>query len=322
MHAERDHLIKVVFPELRERLQKHRIHLVDIDLRWGVTAEQADNDLVLDLCLDEIDRCRPFFVGVIGQRYGWVPETFPAPAIKRFGWIQGMTGKSITELEILHGVLRNPGMRGHAMFYFRREDFLAQVPEPTRNNVFLDEHGGKLAAAKEEIEDYCRKNSAPLHAYPCRWDPAQANREDKTAGRIVGLETFGEWVKEDLWRAIAGEYPRIEAEPPPPAAVGSGDWLEEEADYHERFIESRTQIYVGREKIQRQLMDFAESTETVPCLVTGPSGSGKSAVLAMFATRYQEEHPDTFVIPHFVGASPASTNLRLMLRRFCLMLRE
>lgn len=35
MHAERDHLVKVVFPELRERLEKHRIHLIDIDLRCG-----------------------------------------------------------------------------------------------------------------------------------------------------------------------------------------------------------------------------------------------------------------------------------------------
>jgi hypothetical protein len=33
MHAERDHLIKVVFPALRERLGPHRVHLVDIDLR-------------------------------------------------------------------------------------------------------------------------------------------------------------------------------------------------------------------------------------------------------------------------------------------------
>ena len=73
MHAERDHLVKVVFPELRERLEKYRIHLVDIDLRWGVTAEQADNDRVLDLCLDQIDRCRPFFVGLLGERYGCVP---------------------------------------------------------------------------------------------------------------------------------------------------------------------------------------------------------------------------------------------------------
>ena len=35
MHAERDHLVKVVFPELRERCAKRRLHLVDIDLCWG-----------------------------------------------------------------------------------------------------------------------------------------------------------------------------------------------------------------------------------------------------------------------------------------------
>ena len=70
MHAERDHLVKVVFPALREELEKHRVHLVDIDLRWGVTREQADNDEVLDVCLDQIDACRPFFLGILGERYG------------------------------------------------------------------------------------------------------------------------------------------------------------------------------------------------------------------------------------------------------------
>ena len=34
MHAERDHLVKVVFPELRERCAKGRLHLVDMDLHW------------------------------------------------------------------------------------------------------------------------------------------------------------------------------------------------------------------------------------------------------------------------------------------------
>lgn len=108
MHAERDHLVRVVFPKLRERLEKHRIHLVDIDLRWGVTQEQADNDRVLELCLDEIDRCYPFFIAILGQRYGWMLQKIPEPAVREHGWIQKITGKSITELEILHGVLRNP----------------------------------------------------------------------------------------------------------------------------------------------------------------------------------------------------------------------
>ncbi len=33
MHAERDYLVKVVFPELRERCARRRLHLVDLDLR-------------------------------------------------------------------------------------------------------------------------------------------------------------------------------------------------------------------------------------------------------------------------------------------------
>ncbi len=70
MHAERDHLVKVVFPALRERLEPHRVHLIDIELRWGVTKEQAENDRVLDLCLKQIRECRPFFVGILGARYG------------------------------------------------------------------------------------------------------------------------------------------------------------------------------------------------------------------------------------------------------------
>ena len=108
MHAERDHLVKVVFPALRERLEKHRVHLIDIDLRWGVTREQAENDQVLDLCLQQIDECRPFFLGILGERYGWVPTRYPADALKKYGWIQHHTGKSVTELEILHGVLQKP----------------------------------------------------------------------------------------------------------------------------------------------------------------------------------------------------------------------
>ena len=36
MHAERDHLVKVGFPELRERCAKRHLHLIDVDLRWGI----------------------------------------------------------------------------------------------------------------------------------------------------------------------------------------------------------------------------------------------------------------------------------------------
>lgn len=51
MHAERDHLVKVVFPELRERMAQRHLHLVD--LRWGVTDEEAEQGKVTEIILDE-----------------------------------------------------------------------------------------------------------------------------------------------------------------------------------------------------------------------------------------------------------------------------
>lgn len=40
-HAERDYLIKYVFPDLRLWCEKYKLHLVDIDLRWGVTTAET-----------------------------------------------------------------------------------------------------------------------------------------------------------------------------------------------------------------------------------------------------------------------------------------
>jgi hypothetical protein len=89
MHSERDYLVRVLIPDLRERLERHRVHLKDIGLRWGVAQEQTDNDRVLDLRLEQIAPCRPLFVGLLGQRYGWglvrFAKTDPSDATQRFG---------------------------------------------------------------------------------------------------------------------------------------------------------------------------------------------------------------------------------------------
>ena len=41
MHAERDFLVKRVFPDLRLWCQERKIKLIDIDLRWGVSEDDA-----------------------------------------------------------------------------------------------------------------------------------------------------------------------------------------------------------------------------------------------------------------------------------------
>jgi hypothetical protein len=68
-----------VFPELRNRCRQRGADFVAIDLRWGVTEDEAKSEGALRICLDEIERCRPFFLCLLGDRYGWVPPPEEVP---------------------------------------------------------------------------------------------------------------------------------------------------------------------------------------------------------------------------------------------------
>ena len=79
MHAERDMLHRVVVPELASRFAKRHITVDLIDLRWGINTSAEDSERenttkILKVCFDEIERSRPFFIGFIGERYGWIPD--------------------------------------------------------------------------------------------------------------------------------------------------------------------------------------------------------------------------------------------------------
>jgi hypothetical protein len=76
MRAEREVLVKRVFPELRKLCDERGVVFTYVDRRWGVTEEQSDEGRVLPICLAEIERCRPFFIGLLGERYGWVPDGY------------------------------------------------------------------------------------------------------------------------------------------------------------------------------------------------------------------------------------------------------
>ncbi len=131
MHAERDELTKFTFPELRRRCRERQVEFVEVDLRWGITEEETNQGKVLHICLKEIERSKPYFIGLLGKRYGWVPDTIPQEVIDQETWLKehiGKAGKSVTELEILHGVLNNPEMAAHAFFYFRDPAYIKSIP--------------------------------------------------------------------------------------------------------------------------------------------------------------------------------------------------
>ena len=145
MHAERDYLIKEVFPELTEWCEKYKIRLSDIDLRWGVSEETSKNKNTIEKCLSHIDKSRPFFLCFLGQRRGWIPdfeEDISDYTINTFKDIENKyNGRSATEMEIeyalltpLYNFLREkecPPTK-HSLFFLRDDSYLDDISEAQR----------------------------------------------------------------------------------------------------------------------------------------------------------------------------------------------
>ena len=138
MMPEREYLMKYIFPELRRKCKKKFVDITEIDLRWGIPEEDSEEGKVIEICLNEIDKSRPYFIGILGDRYGWTPskEEYQKHAriIENFPWVKEDIENelSITEMEIQYGVLRNADMEGRAFFFFKENEQLKEDPKLTK----------------------------------------------------------------------------------------------------------------------------------------------------------------------------------------------
>lgn len=289
---ERDLLMRRVFPELQRRARDRFVEVIGLDLRWGITEEESERGETLPICLREIERSRPYFLGLLGERYGWTPHVghYPEWLLEQQPWLRSYVGgKSVTELEFLHGVLNDPAMAGKAFFYFRnsayaagRGDDFASEGEPER---------ARLASLKQRI----RGSSFPVTEFP-------------------NPESFADLVTDHLWRLIDAEYP----------ADSVPDELERQRRGHEVYALERRRLYVGQEATVARLIGRLRGASDEPgesgshtriTLVTGESGSGKSALIANVLARHREDCPEDVIIEHYVGsASEASDPMVLMSR--------
>ena len=286
MQSERDHLVRFVFPKLREELLLRHIHLVDVDLRWGVTGDQD----VSEVCSEIIDECRPRFLCILGGRYGSVPP--------------GET-RSITADEVYYGVLnRKLDDRGSSFFYFRDDAATADMVETTPGE-FREPPGSERRIRLVELKaDILAAGFHPF-TYPAQWDNESC--------RLTGLKQFGDRVYKDLLATIDAEFGEV---PPKP----DDDFAEENAAIA-AFVEERTEQFVigSREVVLSELLAHAASTggNGYVC-VTGAPGSGKSALLAHLGQHPSfRDQSSTLIIRHFIGVTAGSTDVYRTLRRLC-----
>jgi hypothetical protein len=107
-----------LLPALSKMCQERGIYVSFVDLRWGITSSQSQSGETLRTCLREVDRCRPYFVALLGERYGWAQHR-DAPvdtlltrtlahaiAMPGFAWLDALRDRSMTELEIEYALFR------------------------------------------------------------------------------------------------------------------------------------------------------------------------------------------------------------------------
>lgn len=283
MMAEREHLVKHVLPAVRAFCRERGLQCTEVDLRWGITAEQARQGRIVGICLDELHDHLPFFIGILGSRYGWIPEAGEfekqPDVLRRYPWLLRavQAGRSIVEMEMVEGVLHNPGMAGRAIFYVR---------DPAVDRLRVEPESSETAARLAELKWRIRTSGFPM-------------REGFTCP-----EMLGRWVLEDLCAMIDRHHPRTDP----------GSRLEAERRSHEAFAATRRRAYVEHpETIAR--LERHVAADDGPLVITGESGAGKSALLAYWSRWYRERYPDAFLVTHYVGVGAAGSDHYALLLR-------
>lgn len=175
MQDERDYLMKRVFPKLRALGEQRDVTVTEVDLRWGITEEESRTGQVVDICFKEIENSIPFFIGIIGNRYGWVPteHDLGGDVTKHFPDVDRYIDEhlSVTEMEMQFGVLERKDENLYAYFYLKNElgeeDNHAML-DRLRTAVRKSSYPSTQYATPEELAEKVEKDFINLldHLYP------------------------------------------------------------------------------------------------------------------------------------------------------------
>lgn len=209
-------------------------------------------------------------------------------------------GQSATHQEIVEGALKvSESIREHIFAYFRILDGLPSGPEAEPYRDVGERWEGENSEAElEALKQSVRTALPDGHAR----EFAGVWRQGAVDFDIVAL---GERIELDLKERISRQLDEFR----------QADPRCREEEEHLEFAFERTEFFEGRSgplKAIRSFLDLESKTSRRTLVVHGPSGTGKSAVMAkaFLSMRESEAHS---VIGRFVGATPSSQNLGSLL---------
>lgn len=304
MQAERDYLHERLFPKLRKLVGQYGEDIQELDLRWGVDtykmSEAESGYQVLRVCIDAIDRCKPYIIVLLGERYGWIPDSGVVESLRdeRVS-CQYEENMSITNLEIKYGALSEEETLERCIFCFRNSDFINDVPEDKRPIYLAEskEHEAKLSFLKEQIR---AKDNAKIVDYQVQWDEKHES--------LVGMERLGEAIYEMLEMLFRAELAGKEAKNPVQQCVLEAEYTKERylstytsRPYEEKEVMQGLSAMALNKKNQHHVEKYRKKPKEHSIHLLGEAGCGKSALMACLEQRAKTAGAQTIL--YFSGNS-------------------
>ena len=311
MDFERDVIKFKVIPSLNRRFRDRRVELQAIDLRLGVNtshmSEEESERKVLSVCTSCIDSARPFFIGLIGRRYGWIPpvqrwEEFMAGLSDEEREILAETaGCSVTEMEIVYGALSQGSFdSSHVLFYLRDDASYDGMPAnliPT----FCDtdpQNIKRLDALKKKVQNIFGARGGEddrCTPYHLTW-----------SGDHFSSEEFEALVEEQLAQQIELETAREREE-------GTDSWWAQEKE-----LEESTLLRLLPGSIELDVYDEDEDKdedESQDVAIWYVQGYGASTYMAQDYAQWDED-TDVIRLLGVFGLSEYSSSMRPVIARW------
>lgn len=202
---------------------------------------------------------------------------------------------SATHQEIIEGAQKLPDEREHVFAFFRD---IANKGDLPPCSDYIDSGYERVEAMKQDIRD---TKGISVFDFSAKWQKGKLEYD---------LDKFASEVLASLRTIIEEEFQQLEQ---------INDLTKEDLA-HKEFGSDRCGHFVGRKAMLNEITGYVRGRSDYPLIVYGPSGSGKSALLAKAASETIEglkNREDVQIIQRYIGATPLSTDISSLLKNLC-----
>jgi Arc/MetJ-type ribon-helix-helix transcriptional regulator len=311
MLEERSALLEHIIPVLQAKYESRLVTITLIfhsfgmrgsDLSAGLVSEEETATLEdLFVSLQEIDRCCPYFIALLGERYGWIPEVLDAQILDTYPWLKTPRNRhlllpgiraSALEVGVLNGFLIDPNSVEHNLFFFRQQDHVRRtgVPLIKRHNFVPKSEYGREAMHRLRDEIRSVPQSRVLHYHTKSTFAAQAIEEIQKSldAEFLAPDPFPQWRRINLISQMHFRALLTSQQPDHPN------------DVNDR-VKTCADILFLRNRSPSQDNTLSDSR---PVYLLGEAGTGKSTLIARalryHLTRLSQDDTVHWSMPHAV----------------------